>query len=240
MINTFNDFKSNFEMRFNQQSILNLGEDSVRYDFFIAFMNKLKLQPCDIQVEFPINPNAFTSNLNPNSKRKENPQIDLYCMHPIKVITAEFGLFKRNSNPDGIVNSSEKIFKMLNDMLRLSLNKLYTPSESFFICVADSTILGTQMRNNILPAFPSPLYTFDYNDINNWVNTIKSAKSKFDSRFVHKANQLGLSINAELVYNQAIINPGPPLSFTNNLVTKVLVYNITEVKKKFNDESDSN
>jgi hypothetical protein len=236
MINTFNDFKSNFENRFNQQSILNLGEDSVRYDFFISFMNNYKLEPYDIQVEFPINPNAFTPNLNPNSKRKENPQIDLYCMHPIKVITAEFGLFKRNGNPDGIVNSSEKIFKMLNDMLRLSLNKIYVPNESFFICVADSTILGTQMRNNILPAFPSALYSFDYNDINNWVNTIKSAESKFDSRFVHKANQLGLTINAELIYNQAILNPGPPLSITNNLETRVLVYKINEVNQKNKDK----
>ena len=237
MTNAINDFKSNFENRFNQQSILNLGEDSVRYDFFNAFMNSYNLQPYDIQVEFPINTNSFTPNFNPRSKRKENPQIDLYCMHPNKIISAEFGLFKRNSNPKGQVNSSEKVFKMLNDILRLSLNKLYTPNESYFICVADSTILGTQMNNAILPAFPSPVYTFGYTDINNWVNTIKSAKSKFDSRFVHKANLLGLTINAKLIYNQRILNPGlPPLSITNNLETRVLVYKINEVNKKFNDE----
>lgn len=240
MRTTFNDFKVNFENRFNNQSILDLGEDSVRYDFFIAFMNRFKLNPWDIQVEFPINSNAYIPNPNPNSKRKENPQIDFYCMHPNKVITAEFGLFKRNSNPDGVVNSAEKIFKMLNDMLRLSLNKLYMPNESFFICVADSKILGTKMRNNILPAFPSPLYTFDYNDINNWLRNIKSAKSKFDSRFVHKANQLRLTISAELIYNQAILNPGAPLNITNNLETRVLVYKINGTNKNSKDESESN
>ena len=45
MINTFNEFKTNFERRFNLQSILDLGEDSVRYDFFISFMNNNNLQP---------------------------------------------------------------------------------------------------------------------------------------------------------------------------------------------------
>lgn len=231
MINTFNNFKENFERRFNQQSILNLGEDSVRYDFFIAFMQNYNLLPHDIQIEFPINQNAFNNNLHPNAKRNENPQIDFFCMHPNKVISAEFGLFKRNSNPDGQINTTEKVFKMLNDMLRLSLNKIYSPSESFFICVADSKILGSQMRNNILPAFPSQLYSYDYNDINNWVNNIDSAKKNFDPGFVGKANELRLSINATLIYNEAILNPEQPLGLINNLETRVIVYKIQEKNK---------
>jgi len=226
MISTFNEFKANFERRFNLQSILDLGEDSVRYDFFIAFMNNNNLHPHDIQVEYPINPNAFVSNRHPNSKRKENPQIDLYCSHPNKIITAEFGLFKRNSNPNGSVNTPEKVFKMLNDMLRLSLNQLYCPNESYFVCVADGKILNAQMRNNILPVFPSLNYTFTYLDINTWINDLKSAEIVFDKRFVEKANLLQLSINAELVFNQQIRNPVQTLSKTNNLETRTLVYKI--------------
>ena len=226
MINTFNEFKMNFERRFNLQSILDLGEDSVRYDFFIALMNNNNLQAHDIQVEFPIHSNSFVSNLNPNSKRLENPQIDLFCSHPDKVMTAEFGLFKRNSNPDSSVNATEKVFKMLNDMLRLSLNQVYYPNESFFICVADSKILGAQMRNNILPAFPATEYSFNYMNINAWIKDIKSAESIFDKRFVDKANILQLSINAELIFNGRIQNPVQPNLETNNLETRALIYKI--------------
>ena len=226
MINTFNEFKMNFERRFNLQSILDLGEDSVRYDFFIALMNNNNLQAHDIQVEFPIHSNSFVSNLNPNSKRQENPQIDLFCSHPDKVMTAEFGLFKRNSNPNGSVNATEKVFKMLNDMLRLSLNQIYYPNESFFICVADSKILGAQMRNNILPAFPATGYSFNYMNINAWIRDLKSAESIFDKRFVDKANILQLSINAELIFNGKIQNPVQPNLETNNLETRALIYKI--------------
>ena len=231
MVNTFNEFKTNFERRFNLQSILDLGEDSVRYDFFIAFMNNNNLLPHDIQVEYPINPDAFLSNLNPNSKRKENPQIDLFCSHPNKVITAEFGLFKRNSNPDSSVNAPEKVFKMLNDMLRLSLNQIFIPNEAFFICVADSKILGTQMRNNILPAFPAVNYTFNYLDINSWIERLKSAETIFDKRFVDKANALKLTINATLIFNERIQNPTQLHSVTNNLETRVLVYKINALNQ---------
>ncbi len=231
MINTFNEFNASFERRFNLQSILHLGEDSVRYDFFIAFMNNNNLQPHDIQVEYPINSNAYVSNPHPNSKRKENRQIDLFCSHPNKVITAEFGLFKRNSNADGSINATEKVFKMLNDMLRLSLNQLYCPNEPYFVCVADSKILGAKMRNNILPPFPASNYTFNYLDINNWINNLKSAKSAFDKGFVDKANILQLSIKAELVYNQQILNPVESLSNINNLETRSLVYKIIGTNK---------
>ncbi len=232
MINTFNAFKMNFERRFNLQSILDLGEDSVRYDFFIALMNSNNLQPHHIQVEAPIHTNSFVSNLNPNSKRQENPQIDLFCSHPNTVMTAEFALFKRNSNPNGSVNATEKVFKMLNDMLRLSLNQIYNPNESFFICVADSKILGAQMRNNLFAAFPAVGYSFNYMDINTWIRNLKSADAIFDKRFVEKANTLQLSITAELIFNEIIQNPGQPLLATNNLETRALVYKINGRKSK--------
>lgn len=126
----------------------------------------------------------------------------------------------------GSVNATEKVFKMLNDMLRLSLNQIYYPNESFFICVADSKILGAQMRNNILPAFPATRYSFNYMDLNSWIRDLKSAEVVFDKRFVDKANILQLSIDAELVFNQQILNPPPPLSATNNLETRTLAYKI--------------
>ena len=146
-------------------------------------------------------------------------------------MTAEFGLFKRNSNPNGSVNATEKVFKMLNDMLRLSLNQVYNPNESFFICVADSKVLGAQMRNNILPAFPATGYSFNYMNINTWIRDLKSAESIFDKRFVDKANILQLSINAELIFNERIQNPVQQNLTINNLETRALIYKINEKNK---------
>lgn len=224
MLKNLDEFKTNFENRFNLYSILDLGEDSVRYDFFISFMNSYGLQPHDIQMEYPVHPMSYLPNNNPNSKREENPQIDLFCSHPNKIITAEFGLFKRNSNPDSSINETEKVFKMLNDMLRLSLNKINFPSDPYFVCIADSKILGKQMRKVVLPPFPSLIYSFDYSDINEWIIKSKSAKSIFDPRFSAKAAELKLSVNAKLIFNQRLNNPTQIV--TNNLETRVLVYKI--------------
>jgi hypothetical protein len=226
MIETLNEFKLNFERRFNSQSILTLGEDSVRYDFFIALMNNFNFAPHDIQVEFPIHSDAYIPSSNPNSRRNENPQIDLFCSHQRNVMTAEFALFKRNSNANGQIDTTEKVFKMLNDMLRLALNRYYLPNESYFICVADSKIIGKQMRNNILPSFPGQLYSFSYLEINSWIENIKSANSKFDKRFVAKANMLQLTVSAELVFNERLQNPVDTLGNTNDLETRVLVYKL--------------
>jgi hypothetical protein len=230
MNNVLNDFKSKFERRFVEQSILNLGEDSLRYDFFVALMNGYNLQPHQIQVEFPIHSSAFISNPNPNSKRNEKPQIDLYSATDNLVLTAEFGLFKRNSNDNGEINPTEKVFKMLNDMLRLSLNRIYVPSLSYFICVADSKILGKKMRHNILPTFPALNYSFSFNDLNQWIDTIKSADNVFDKRFVEKANILQHNIQAKLIYDERIQNPNNNLMPKNNLETRVLVYQIDTFK----------
>jgi hypothetical protein len=221
-----NDFKSKFERRFFEQSILNLGEDSVRYDFFIALMNGLNLGSHQIQVEYPIHQNAFEFNQNPNSKRNENPQLDLYYNQNNSAITVEFGLFKKNSNPNGSINVTEKVFKMLNDMLRLSLNKIYMPNDSYFICIADSKILGSKMTGNILPIFPAENYLFSYNELNKWIKSKKTAKDVFDKRFVVKANNLEHVIKAKLIYNQQIVNPANDILPMNNLETRILVYKI--------------
>jgi hypothetical protein len=231
MNSILNNFKTRFEKRFKEQSILNLGEDSVRYDFFTALMYGLKVDSHRIQVEFPINQLAFVSTPNPNSKRNENPQIDLFLAQENINLSAEFGLFKRNSNLEGSINTTEKVFKMLNDMLRLSLNSFYQPNEAYFICVADSKILGAQMRDIALPQFPAEFYSFDYQDLNDWIRLLKSADSAFDKRFVSKANMLEHRIEAELIYNEQIENPTFEVIPENILETRVIAYRIESNNK---------
>ena len=232
MIQTFNNFRDKFQERFNRNSILNLGEDSVRYDFFIGLMETKNLQTYQIQVEHPIHPGAYIPRQALNAKRNENPQIDLFLNTPELKITCEFGLFKRDSNLNGNANTTEKQFKLINDLLRLSLNKVFIDNKAYFICVADASILGAQMRGNVLPQFPADNYNFDYLDLNNWIQNIKSAEKKIDQRFIEKANQIQLSINAELFYNQPLINP---IDIADNLLeTRILIYRIKEEKTAHN------
>ena len=228
MNNTLINFKNKFETRFNSQSILNLGEDSVRYDFFISLMEENNLRPHHIQVEYPVNPNSYIPRNHINSKRNENPQIDLYAELEGNTITAEFGLFKRNSNIEAAINTTEKQFKLLNDILRLSLNKIYLPNDAYFICIADSKIIGAQMRGNILPAFPALEYNFNWLNINNWISNIDSAKSVFDHRFVEKATLIQLEISSELVFNEIITSPIDIPE--NTLQTRALIYKIKNLK----------
>ena len=74
MLEVFKKLKENFEERFKRISILELGEDSLKYDFFSALMEKHKLKSYQIQLEYPINKEAFESKIHKNSKRKENPK----------------------------------------------------------------------------------------------------------------------------------------------------------------------
>ena len=69
-----NRFKELFTERCDRIPLLNLGEDSVRYDFFIALSEVEKLKPCEIQIEVPIRNSEsiqyFIPRDNKKSKRK--------------------------------------------------------------------------------------------------------------------------------------------------------------------------
>ena len=220
----FNEFKNNFERRFQKQSILDLGEDSLRYDFFVALMNVFSLKSHDIQVEVPIHKETFIERNTPGSKRKESPQIDLFSKIGDRGITVEFGIFKRNSNINASINQTESVFKILNDMLRLSLNQNYTDCDAYFVCVADEKLIGKKLRGNMFPAFPPQKYEFNHSNIESWVQSIKSAESKFDDRFFPKASELRLLINASLIYDEKILNPTNISS--NSLETRIIVYKV--------------
>src|ERR1051326_2595915 len=119
MENVFNRFQKLFTERCNRIPLLNLREDSIRYDFFYAVTEIKKLNPWDIQLENSIDKNSFIQRNNRSSKRSENPQIDL-VIDKLK-ICAEFGLFRRNKNENGNINKTARTVKMLNDMIRLGL-----------------------------------------------------------------------------------------------------------------------
>lgn len=196
----FSKFKELFTERCNKIALLDMGEDSVRYDFFIALSEKEKLKPSDIQLEYSIHKSAYLERKNPNSKRKENPQIDLVVDNDILKLNIEFGLFRQNSNENGNINKTARTVKMINDMIRLALDSFYSRRKAYFICVADDKMLGHQLKTKLLGKFPSN-YTFSNDFI---LKQQETKTSDFDIRFLQVLDKLDVEITGEIVYNEKI------------------------------------
>lgn len=221
----FEQFLQLFSERLNRIEILKIGEDSVRYDFFSALSEVLELQTWDLQLEYPAHNESYIPRMDVKSKRKENPQIDLVVSNE-KIKTAfEFGLFRRNSNPKGTVNKTGRTLKMINDFVRLGLHNHLTNEDSFFICVADSFMLNHRMDSKIYDSFPAKKYLVTSKELEKLRNSVKTEKF-FDERFLKQAENLKLSIKAELIYESAI------QVSTLEHETKILVWKInSEIKK---------
>ena len=67
----FDKYKAVISERCDKIKLLDLGEDTIRYDFFIALSDIEKLRPSDIQLEYSIHKSAFKERQNKDSKRKE-------------------------------------------------------------------------------------------------------------------------------------------------------------------------
>ena len=196
----FDKYKSLFTERCEKIRLLDLGEDSIRYDFFVAISDIECLRPSNIQLEFPIHKEAFLERKNQKSKRKEKPQIDLVIDTEKSKSNFEFGLFRQNSNEDGSINKTARTVKMLNDMIRLALDSYYTSRSAYFVCVADDKMLGHQLRSKLLGKFPS-----DYQISNDLINKLKEKKtSDFDIRFLSVFDNLNFKIDSEIVYNESV------------------------------------
>jgi len=218
----FAKFKTLFEDRCSKINLLNIGEDSVRYDFFIALSDIKKLKASDIQLEYSIHKSAFNERKNKNSKRKEKPQIDLVVEAENLKLNFEFGLFRKNSNEKGSINKTARTVKMLNDMIRLALDSHYTKRESYFICVADDKMLGHQLRTKILGKFPS-----DYEINKELIKKQKENKtSNFDERFLAVLKKTDLNINSKIVFNQEIE------AKLINQETRIIIWNVQIEQKR--------
>ncbi len=177
-----------------------IGEDSIRYDFFAALMQVYNFQPHKIQIEVPINNLTFIPTNDPKSYRKEKPLVDLVVNEKELKISAEFGLFRQNSNEDGTINKTSRLVKMLNDMIRVSLEAYFTKTAGLFICVADSKMLGHQIRSRIVDKFPS-----DYVITNEKINHQLTQKTNnFDNRFLKVFQPLNKIISSKLIVNEKL------------------------------------
>lgn len=199
-LKVFERFKELFSERCGKIKLLDLGEDSVRYDFFIALSEIEMLSPSDMQLEYAINKSSFTERRNQNSKRKEKPQIDLVVDTQTHKLNIEFGLFRQNSNDDGSINKTARTVKMLNDMIRLALDSYFTKRDAYFICVADDKMLSHQLQSKLIDKFPS-----NYLINRDLIQKQKEKKtSKFDDRFLDVFNKLDIEVHSEIVFNESV------------------------------------
>jgi len=200
MIELFEKYKFLLEERLDRQPLLNIGEDSIRYDFFSAIIETHEFRPSQILLEVPINPGCFVPVMDVGSYRKEKPLVDMVVKEPELNISVEFGLFRQNSNEDGTINKTNRMVKMLNDMIRVALEKHFTNTEAFFICVADHKMLGHQLRSKLLDRFPS--HYLITNQIIEHQLTQKT--NNFDLRFLKVFSPMNRHINAQLIYNRQL------------------------------------
>jgi hypothetical protein len=215
----FDRFQELISKRLDSIPVLMIGEDSIRYDFFYSLTEKLKLSPWDLQLEYPVHEESFIPRLDPKSKRKEKPQIDLIILTEKLNAAFEFGLFRRNRNPNGTINKTGRTLKMLNDFVRLGLHSYYTRHESFFVCVADSFMLKHRMDCKVYDAFPASKYYVAQSQIEQIKLAVKTVEH-LDERFFKKAETIKLSITADLIYDSEI------KADTLEHTTKILVWRI--------------
>lgn len=214
----FEKFTELFKLRCDNYALLNFGEDSVRYDFFCAISEILKLEPWQIQLEYAMNNKSYTLRGNANSKRKEKPMLDLIVDYKKTNICVEFGLFRQNSNEKGNINKTNRTIKMVNDMIRLSLESHYSKRDAYFVCVADEKMLNHQLRSKLLGKFPT-----NYLITTDTIHEIILLKSGgLDLRFITKFNSLKSIIKANLIY-EAEINARKTVFQTKILIWEVIL-----------------
>ncbi len=193
-------YKRLLQERLNTKPLVSISEDCIRYDFFAAIIERYNFKPSQIQIEVPINEQAFIPAKEKISFRKEKPLVDLVVNEDNLKISVEFGLFRQNSNEEGGINTTARLIKMLNDMIRVSLESHFTKTKGFFICVADNKMLGHQIRSRVVGSFPS-----DYlitNDIVGYL--LKQNTNKFDKRFLGVYKNLNCKISSKLIFDEIL------------------------------------
>lgn len=211
-------YKKLFTERCDNIPLLDMGEDSIRYDFFIAISKVMNLRNYDIMLESAISKEAYIPRvLSPRTMRKQKPKMDMvidkldFC--------AEFGLFKQNSNEEGTIDKTDRLIKTLNDMIRLGIVSKLTGRNAYFICVADSKMLGHQLQTKRLKQFPD-----NYIITSDLVDELKLMRTtKFDSRFTDKMKELNLSFSSNLIFNEII------MAKKINFETRLLVWQVKTI-----------
>jgi hypothetical protein len=148
----FDCFFENVKKRLNyRKDFTKFGEDSIRYDFFIALQEQCKIEPYLFHLEHPFPETEFVKIKIPKEKGQgqgrydEKPEFDLRIdatKSLTKGIVAEFGFFREpiTAEPD----STGSMGKILNEISRLCLLKNYKDykeHKALLIIVTDENMI---------------------------------------------------------------------------------------------------
>jgi hypothetical protein len=205
----FLEFQSQFTNRINHYKNFNsFGEDSIRYDFFNALVKFFGIEPCEIQLEFPMPNTQFESKLISEKKGRGRhdfkPEVDLLVKNSTKNsegIIVEFAYFRK---PEKAVNQDKtgKHGKILNEIFRLSLmknHKVFNDFHCYFICVTDEEMIN---YGKIGTRGSTPEGIRDHYELDEtYLNKLKStALGKIDSKFRIKCESLNLIPSAKRIF----------------------------------------
>lgn len=188
-------------------SFTSFGEDSVRYDFYIALMRHYGLDPHQIILEQPIPPSQFEQRLREGvrgrGRHEDKPEFDLRVDPNGQLdqgLIIEFGYFRA---PEFASNQDKpgKHGKLLNELFRLALLKnfpLYHNYKCLFVCVTDSEMINYGARGVQGPqALPiQDNYILDDTFLNRLSDT---SRSKIQERFYNKSRELNIVPSAQRV-----------------------------------------
>lgn len=198
----FNRYLSRFSERLNVSPLLEIREDTIRYDLFASIIEEYSIPTWYMQLERSMHPNSYALRTIPRRKRKENRLIDLLVHCDRFNVCFEFGLFRKYSNSKGNIDVTAKTGKVINDVLRLSLESHLAQRESYFVGVADNKMIGHQLQNKLLDAFPAN-YEVDAELLGRLCDG-KTFRDQIDAGFKAKFEQYGLSFDAKIHFNEAL------------------------------------
>jgi hypothetical protein len=225
----FDLYQKHISARLNfHGSFTNFGEDSIRYDFYIALMKLFDLDPHQIILEQAIPESQFIQKKRNFSELKQGrhqdkPEFDLRVDSTVKLkngILAEFAFFR---NPRiGKVDVSGAYGKLLNEMHRLALLKHYrnenkveeyadfSEYKCLLICITDSVMLnygngtrGKRPAHNILDEYYLDDQFISPPLANGIIDSI-------DQKFRKKTQELNIIPTAKRIYDVSIKHNDSP------------------------------
>lgn len=198
----FKRYLKRFSERLNILPLLEIREDSIRYDLFATIMEVYGIPTWHMHLERSMHPNSYAPRVDPRRKRKENRLLDLVVEDGAHNCCFEFGLFRQSSNPDGTIDRTAKTGKLINDLVRLTLEGHLAQRESYLIGVADDKMIGHQLQTKLLDAFPAN-YAIDAALLGRLCEG-KTFNEQIDAGLKARFEQNGSSFDAFILFNEPL------------------------------------
>ncbi|MDR4470079.1 MAG: hypothetical protein MRJ68_17560 [Nitrospira sp.] len=180
-------------------------------------MEHLDIPSWRILLEQDLHKDAYHVEVNPDSKRDSNLEVDL-IIDTASSACCEFSIFKKTSTGSSSA-TTKSTGKLIGDMIRLSLESVLSNRWAYLICITDRSMLGNQLQSKLLPVFPSD-YIIDEKKLTELKNVETVWKEGKINRFESSFLRLGGTLHATIVHNK-------PLQNVNGDEIRLIVWSVT-------------